>query len=357
MRIRGCCPRTGGDRGRLTLAEASCYNYGILKKVGMKLKYPGLFFLILLSLFFCLSPVLGVESPPAEKVVAKVNGEEITKLQIERAIDEFLPRAFYHGNITQEKRDAFRQQALDLLIKRELYYQAAVKAGLKIGEDEKEEALKKVRERFKSEREFQSALKSAGFTAGTFEKEVGRNLLVSRFVDTEITRKSAVTDQYLREYYEDHKKDFMRPESFRVRHILIKVPATATEEEREKAKKDAEEVLAKAKKGEDFGDLAYKYSMDDWRVKGGDLGVVHKGRLDPSLEEAALKLKPGQLSGIIQTIYGYHILKLEEKFPPTQLGFDDVKKGLKKKLEDSRRQEIEAAVLKRLKDEAKIEIY
>ena len=328
-----------------------------LRKVDMKLKYTGLFSLILLSLLMYLSPVLGVESPPAEQVVAKVNGEEITKLQLERAIDEFLPRAFYHGNITQEKRDAFRQQALDFLIKRDLYYQAAVKEGMKIGEDEKDEGLKKIRERFKSEMKFENALKSAGFTRETFEREMARNLLVNRFVDTEITKKSVVTDQYLKEYYKEHKKDFVRPESFRLRHILIKVPALAADEERKKAEKDAEEVLAKAKKGEDFGDLAYKYSMDDWRVKGGDLGVVHKGRLDHVLEEAVIKLKPGELSGLIKTDYGYHIVKLEEKFPPTQLGFDDVKNGLKKQLEDSRRKEIEEAVLKRLKDEAKIEIY
>lgn len=316
-----------------------------------------------LWLFICVlsfSFAAGLQAEAAVKgdgPAAKVNGVSITVRDVEKAIDEIIPTAVFHGSVTEEKRAGFRARAIQDLIRKELYYQAAVKQGMKVTEEESADALKKVEGRFRSEKEFEKALKSAGYTRETFQKELGHNILVGRFIETELTDKAKVTEEYLKDYYEKNKSTFKRPEAFRLKHILISVPPTSSAEEREKLKKRAEDVLARARAGEDFGDLAYHNSMDDWRIKNGDLGVVHKGRLDPAIEESLSKLEPGQISGLIETIYGYHIVKLEERTAAREMSFDEVKAKLKGQIEAGRKKELEEQLMKRLKEDAKIEIY
>ena len=328
------------------------------QRKALKLRYTEVFAGVLV--FFHLataSAVCAAGDSAGTRLAAKVNGTPITEKQLEIAVDEYVPRSLYHGNITPEKRAVFRPKALEEMIKKELYIQEAGKIGLTIKKQDLKAALRTVKDRFNSERDFQKALKANDLTQEGFEKILENNLLVNMFIDEEITKKAQVTEEYLKDYYEKNKKSYVMPDAFRIRHILIKVPATAEKEEREKLRKDAEDVLAKAKSGEDFGDLAYKYSMDDWRVKGGDLGLVHKGRIDPDLEKAALGLEAGQISDIIETVYGYHFLKLEEKVPGKQLSFDEIRDKLRKQAEGARRNEIEEGILKRLKENATIEIY
>ncbi|TAN43001.1 MAG: hypothetical protein EPN25_01860 [Nitrospirae bacterium] len=288
---------------------------------------------------------------------ALVNGVPVTEAQLEAAIDEFLPTAFFHGSVTPEKRNEFRPKALENLIKKELYHQAAKGKGYAVTGQELDGAVKKVADRFKSKEEYQRTLKAAGLTQKSLEKNLERELLIAQFVAKEINEKAEVSDAMLVDYYEKNKANFLKPESFRIRHIMIKVDPTVTAEERQKLKQEALDILEKAKKGEDFGDLAYKYSQDAWRVKYGDLGFVHKGRLDPQLEEVAFKLEKGKMSELIQTIYGYHIVKLEDTIPAKQLSMDEVRDSLRKQLFTERKKDLEEKLLKGLKEKAKIEIF
>lgn len=312
---------------------------------------------ITLVVFFGMSQVPIKKSDAEETVVARVNGQELFERQLKTIIDTLMPRTSFHATIRPEKRTELRSEAMELLIKQELYFQEAKKQGLSIERAELKEAVKRLKARFRSEDEFEKALARSGYTKKSYEREVERNLLINKFIEKEITQKSRVTDTELKEYYEKNKKDFLRPESMRMRHILIKVEPTATEEERQKMREKAEDVLEKARSGEDFSGLAYTYSMDEWRVKGGDLGLVHRGRLDPEFEDSAFQLDAGQLSDIIETIYGYHIMKVDEKYPPTQMTYDEVKDKLRRQREEKRRQDLDENLLKRLKENAKIEIY
>lgn len=291
-----------------------------------------------------------------EKTVAIVNGVSLRESQLERVIDELLPRIFYHQTVTPEKRAELRKKALEELIKRELYYQEARRIGLKVEGSELKEGLEKIRKRFPSRKEYQNALKQAGITEEELKKDLERNLLIQKFYQREVIDKSRISEEYLRDYYEKNKKNFKRPEAVRIRHILIKVDPSATSEVKLKKKREAEEILKRARAGEDFAELAYKYSSDDWRVKGGDLGLLHRGRLIPELEDVAFKLRPGEISDLIETIYGYHIIRLEERLPPTQLSFDEIKDKLKKEMEERRKKEFEDELLTRLKEKARIEV-
>lgn len=290
------------------------------------------------------------------KIVVRVNGEALTNIQLERIIDELLPKAFYHGAITPEKREKYRPEALEELIKRELIYQAAKKQGYKIKSSEINDYVDNLIAKYKSESEFNKVLKANGYTMESFRKDVEKNKILIKFMNEEILEKAAVSDEFIRQYYEENKKDFLRPATVNMRHILIKVPPTVTGEAKEKLRKDTQNILDRALNGEDFGDLASQYSMDDYRVKGGYLPMIHKGRLEPQIEEVLFRLEEGQISNIIETLYGFHIVKLEKKMPPTQLPLNEVKHKLQNKLEGERKKDIENRIMLELRKNAKIEI-
>lgn len=301
---------------------------------------------------------IGISDLMAEdKTVVIVNGVKLSESQLQRVMDELLPRSFYHKSVTPEKKAELRKKALEELIKRELYYQEAKRSGIRVEKSEINQGLETIKKRFKSKKDYKEALKQAGISEDDLRKDIERNLMIQKFYQKEVIEKSKVSDEYLKAYYEKNKKDFLRPESVHIRHILIKVEPAATDEEKKEKKKQAADILRRARQGEDFGELAYNYSADDWRVKGGDLGLIHRGRLLPELEEAAFRLKPGEISDLIETIYGYHIIKMEEKLPPAQLSFEEIRDKLRKETEEKKRKEIEEALLKGLKEKARIEVF
>lgn len=310
---------------------------------------------ILMPFFLFMAMTLFVEASQ-DKTVAVVNGVNLMESQLQRVIEELLPRTFFHQSVTPEKRAELRKKALEELIRRELYYQEAKRLNIKAEKKEIKEGLETIKKRFRSKGQYKDALKQAGITEEDLKKDIERNILIRKFYQQEVLDKAKVTEEYLKEYYEKHREDFKRPEAVHIRHILIKVEPSASIEEKREKKKLAEDLLKRARAGEDFGELAYNYSADDWRVKGGDLGLIHRGRLLPELEEAAFKLKPGEISELIETIYGYHIIKLEEKVPPTQLSFEEIKDKIRKEIEEKRKKELEENLLKGLKERAMIEI-
>ncbi len=312
-------------------------------------------------LFVCMAGFAGLvraaDKPAEDKPVAKVNGELLTETQLEDEIDEYIPREVYHGNVTPEKRAEFRPKAMEELIKKALCAQEAEHSGMSVPKQELTDAVKTIKGRFRNDKQFRKALTASGLTEDTLMNKLKKEILAKRFWDQETRDKAKVTDEAVQAHYQKRKSEFVRPEAIHLRHIVILVDPAASDEDRKKAKQEAEALLARARGGEDFADLAYKYSNSAWSVKGGDLGLVHKGRLDPEIETEAFKLEIGQISGVIETIYGFHIVRLEGKQPPTQLQFEEVKDGIRKQLEDGRRKALEEALVKRLKDKATIEVY
>ena len=124
--------------------------------------------------------------------------------------------------------------------------------------------------------------------------------------------KVEIAEKEIEGYYEYNKEKFSEPKKVRARHILFKLKENASEEEAAAVKKKAESVLAMAKKGEDFAELAKKYSEGPTKANGGDLGFFEKGKMVPAFEKAAYSLKEGEISDIVRTPFGYHIIKVEE---------------------------------------------
>jgi len=125
--------------------------------------------------------------------------------------------------------------------------------------------------------------------------------------------KVEITDELVQQYYDDHKTAYMQPEQVHARHILFKVAPDAPPQQKEEARKKAEEVLKKVKAGEDFATLAQQYSEDSSAAQGGDLGTFPRGKMVPQFEKAAFALAPGATSEIVRSPFGFHIIKVEAK--------------------------------------------
>jgi parvulin-like peptidyl-prolyl isomerase len=169
--------------------------------------------------------------------------------------------------------------------------------------------------------------------------------------------KAQATDEEVKVYYEKNKKKFMRPEARRMIHILISVKANATLQERKAKRAKAREVIDKIEAGEDMSVVAWDYSDGPYRVKGGDMGLVHQGRLYPTLEKEVFQLEPGRLSEIIETIYGYHVVRVEEVKPTEQLSLEDVYPKVQKELTEKKEKQLQEALTARLRENAHIEVY
>jgi parvulin-like peptidyl-prolyl isomerase len=341
--------RSGGRDGRPT---------GKAGFVGMKSfgKYSKSIFLMIIFLIFDFAPLWAADANVGLKPWARVNGVAITQMEVDEATAVLLPRASYHGNVAPEKVKELQKQALDNLIKEELFYREGLKKGYKVPKSDIGKRVDEIVKKYPSKSAFKEALKKYGLTEEDVRKKVNHIMLADLFLKEEVHKKAQIKENQLLEYYEKNKEKFQKPEAARLSHILIKVPPEASKEEKEKLKKKAEDVYEKLKKGEEFAKLAWDNSDDPSRVKGGDLGVVHRGRLEPDMEGPAFALATGEMSGIVPSLYGYHIFKAMEKFPPQQLKFEEVKEKLKKELEEKEVEKRLTNLVKNLKENAKIEI-
>lgn len=311
--------------------------------------------MIFLLLSLGLSLLWSMPSGAFPKPVAKVNDTVLTEADLEQALNEIMPAGVFHGGFSSKKREEYRPQAFEKMIEKELFYQEAVKIGLKIDEEIIKAEREKTIERLGGEKKFEVALKNAGLTDEQYQQRLRKKQLVKRFITIEVSDKARPTDEEIKDYYRRNKKKFIRPEARKLTHILISVQPEASAEERKLKKAQAQEVIDRINAGEDMSDVAWNHSMGPYRVKGGDMGLVHRGRLYPDLEKEVFQLEPGRLSGIIETIYGYHIVRVEEVKVAKQLDLKDVYDKIKKELTKRNEKQIREDLVASLRAQARIE--
>lgn len=300
--------------------------------------------ILLLSLIASTAAPLPCFAAEAEiTVAARVNGVAITAAELGVAMEESRTPGSYHGDTgnIEEK----RKTALDRLIDGELVFQEAKRRGLVVEEADIDGVLKAVEGRFKEQSAFETALKKAGTNLKEYRERIRKHEMIKRILKIDVEEKSRCSERELEDYYSANKGKFVTPVDFRVRHYLQKLPPLVTDKERAKIKDTAEALLKWIKQGGET-------------LQWGDIGWIREGGGDePALVEAATHLNVGETSGLIESIYGFHIIKLEEKIPAKQRPFAEVKDSIKKDLEPKKYKELSSALLTPLRDKAKIEIY
>jgi parvulin-like peptidyl-prolyl isomerase len=179
------------------------------------------------------------------------------------------------------------------------------------------------------------------------------DFLATEYVKEKVIAKIQVTEEDIKLYYQTHEEDFTSPEMIRARHILIKAAMSASDEEKKSAREKAEGILERIKDGEDFATIAEEVSDDaGTQAKGGDLGFFPRGRMIPEFEKAAFALNPGEMSDIVETPYGYHIITVEEKKEASPEPFEKVKDTVREKaFKELREARVTEFVEKALNDE------
>ena len=297
-------------------------------------------FKILLSSIIII--LFSVSAYADDVVVAKVNGATFTKKDLETEVDRLIPQATFHRKVTEEKRKLYYDKAIEALVNRELQYQDAVAKGVEVDKEKVNAQMENIRKRFTPEK-YKAALEKDGITEEKLRAQVEKEVLVQAINEKKETE-ARISEKDVKEYYEKNPAKFKQPDTVQLRII------TTTDE------KKAQDILAKIKAGEDFGDIAYKMSEDPYRVKGGDIGYMHKGRMLAEIEEAAFKLKVGEVSDIVKVENAWFIIKLEDKKPEHMVAFEEIKAELKKELEKNRIQELKEAWITDLRAKAKIEV-
>ncbi|MFQ5720983.1 MAG: peptidylprolyl isomerase [Candidatus Aminicenantales bacterium] len=311
---------------------------------------------IIILLTFCSSTFLFAEKS-RNRVVARVNGKAITEKNLKEKMNDTINRMYFHRNLTPEKEIEVKKQALEALILEELFYQEAVREKIDVDEKEVTRRFDRIAKRFKSRSEFKKALRKKGYTIKDFKKKIERESLIQEAFRRNVLQKINLSEVDLRRYYDENKSKFKKPESINLQHILIRVKDPTSEASWQEAEKKIMDIYSRLQKGEDFPTLARLYSEDMYRIKGGHLGEVHRGRLAPEIEKEGFSMDRGEISQPIKTELGYHIIKILDKKEARQLEFNEVKEKLKKELEEKFLTETKKEWISQLKAQSKIEVY
>lgn len=181
-------------------------------------------------------------------------------------------------------------------------------------------------------------------------EDIMNAVLAQEFLQREIEGKVKITDDEIETYYKGHKEEFTSPESVKARHILLKVPEGADEKAWKEAESKAKDIKKKLENGEDFAELAKKYSDDPGsKNKGGDLGFFTKGRMVPEFESAAFSLKPGEMSDPVKTNFGYHIIEVKEKKAASTKALPEVQAQMRQTLQREKQQRLQDELIEKLK--------
>lgn len=279
-------------------------------------------------------------SKPANWVVARVNGSELTQRDLQREMQKLFPYAGVHGGrVPGEYGAEVRRRALDQIVFDELVFQDAKRRKMVVPGSLFNDILTQAKGRFKSKAEFESyATQEYGSVQG-FEKMLRRGILIALLTEREITQKAKVTDAQVRQFYDQNRQRFQKPETVWIQSISLNFPADAVAAQRAQIRKRAEELLPKARAAktyEDFGRLAEKYSEDDWRIMMGDHRWIHRGRLPSAVEAVAFRLNTGDVSAIIETSEALVLVRINGKQPQTQIPFAQASPSLREDLEKAK---------------------
>ncbi|WP_277058460.1 peptidylprolyl isomerase [Trichlorobacter lovleyi] len=288
--------------------------------------------------------------------VARVNGVAIPAADLQKALNAFSksPSA---AQVPPGKEKEVQQFLLNQMLGGELMYQVAKATPVKDLDKKIDDAVTKLKARFKTNDEYLQGLKEQGLSEKDLRELIRRNVIIENHIEQVIVPKQVVTDAEVKEFYDKNPETFTQPEQVRASHILITLDAKATDADKKKAKEKIEDLLKQVKAGADFAKLAQENSGCPSSKQGGDLGYFGKGQMVKPFEETAFAMKPGDVSGVVETQFGYHIIKLTEKKAAAKIAFDEVKAKIADSLKRKKVTEAINATLEDAKKKAKIEVF
>ena len=265
-----------------------------------------------------------VEPAAVQDPVARVNGVAISAIELKRASK--VMQAGQRGMATSaDQQKEFEKQALTQLVSAELLYQAAQKLEIKDLEKQVDDKMAQGKTKFGKADDFAKALKDMDMEEKDLRDYTRRDLIITNFIEKTIVPTVKVSEEDARKFYDQNPDKFTRPEAVKASHILLGFDEKATAEEKKAAREKAEKLRKELAGGADFAALAKGNSTCPSSQQGGDLGFFGKGQMVPAFEKAAFALKPGEISDVVETQFGYHIIKLTEKKSAEKVEFKEAR--------------------------------
>ena len=301
------------------------------------------------ALFLCAVFWLPAMAAPSDlEAIAQVNQTVITQKDLLWFTSHVNEDLAYPSYEQQEK-------TLDQLINRELLFQESVAKEISVSENDIKKKLDRLIHTLRTTHPI--FRQKTGLSRDDIALEVKKDLSISKLLRKELPRLKEVTDEEASAYYQAHPEQFLIKGAVRVRHILIKVDPNADEPTKTEAREKIAAVLEQLSSGGDFAELARTYSEGPSRIKGGDVGWVYHGQKYKLFEDTAYSLDIGQISDIIETPLGYHILMVTDKKPASMLEFEKADKPLKKWLFHEKKQALIKELVNHLRATAHITIF
>lgn len=334
------------------------------------------------TLFFLLATLFWVVSAPVfaavqagnqeeikiPETVAKVNGVAVSSSFVMFEFSRMMKNV--KEPLTLEQKKTIVREIIDTEVVRELMYQEGKTEKLQIASEKIDAEFGNLKSGYSSESEFEEALKERRISIKDIKKSIELDFLARELLDRQVKGKIDIADGEVQKFYEENKERFLRPESYKAQHIFVSIyPPEMLEKQSveelaskkdsliAQAKQKISQVQSEIKGGADFAALAKKYSDDAGSAeKGGDLDYIYKGIFDPAFDETVSKLKAGEISDIVTTAYGFHIIKLNDTRPAEYASLNEVKEPIQKYLFMEASKKIAQEYITKLKKKAKVDI-
>ncbi len=289
-------------------------------------------------------------------VVARVNGETITKADFDEAVKELEAGA--GQPVPADQRDQVFRGVLDQLIGYRLLLQETKARKIAVTDADLDARIGEIRKQFPSEEAFKQVLGQRGLTLERLRGDARNDLAVTKMLQAELGAAIAVKPEQVTEFYTQNPSQFQQGERVRASHILIGFPENADAAAKTQARTKAAEILKEVKAGKDFAGLAKQHSSDPGSAQnGGDLGFFQKGQMVPPFDQAAFTMKPGETSDLVETNFGYHIIRVAAHEASRTVPLDDVRPQIEQYLGNQNRQMATQGFVESLKAKGKVEVY
>ncbi len=297
-------------------------------------------------------------APAADEVVARVNGKDVKRSELVAAEQSFAQQLAARGRpISSAQMGQFETDVLEELIGRQLVLQEGLKQPVPDLDAKVQAELAKVKKAKGGEEAFVAALKEAKMTEADLTGRIREGMILQNTMENVFKGKTDISADEIQKFYGENKPRFQRPEQVRASHILIRSPADAPQKDKDEKRARMDVIRARLSQGEKFADVAKQVSEDPGSAaNGGDLDFFGRGAMVPEFETTAFSLKTNQVSDVVTTQFGYHLILVTDHRPAHEMALEEVKADIERFLKTRKNAEVAQKFVKDLRDAAKIEI-
>ena len=291
--------------------------------------------------------------------IARVNGVLIDREEFDAVVESNIYRYEYQSGQTfdEAQRGLLERQVLDGLITRTVLEQEGVELDIVITDERLAETLEQFKSQFPNESAYQIALEEQGFSEADFEVELRRQMMIEELIRVEVYETIEVDEAEVRAFYDGNPQYFERPEQVAARHIIFTTQEDLDEAQRSARRDELASIRQRIVDGADFTEMAREHSQGPSAPNGGDLGVFGRGQMVVPFEEAAFALEVGEISEIVETQFGYHIIQVTERIPAQTQGLEDVSAEIEQFLTEEARNRAAQEYVQALREAAEVEEF